>query len=182
MKSPFTVEELDALISACIDFTGEGDEDFYAGNIAGRQGVNVDAARVKRMMEWVAKMDTALLEDRGLGKDDIQYFRLGLAARQMMRNGGFESYLRRRRQKEYSELARLWLPITISLLSLLVSLFTALAPNDNTKRIDELSAQLSALRGDQNQTKDLVNTIRVNVDAISARLPKKTRTSNGPRG
>ncbi len=118
MKPPYTVEELDALISACIDFTGEGNEDFYVGNIAGRQGVNADAARAKRMMEWVVKMDTGLLEDRGFGKDDIQYFRLGLDARQMMRDGGFESYLRRRRKKEYSELSRLWLPITISLLSL----------------------------------------------------------------
>ncbi len=177
MKTPYTIIELDALIRACIDFTDQHGEYFYTGNIAGREGVSPDDVPVRRMMDWVAETDKGLLEYRGFAQDNVEYFRLGLDAKRIMSNGGFKWYLRSRAQKEYLERARMWAPIFISLLALIVSFLALQIPKDSARKIDDLSAKLNALRSDQDQTRAMVTTIRANVDTISSRLRKQTRTS-----
>lgn len=174
MTTPYTTKDLDALILACIEFTDRNGEYFYAGNVV-PEGMSQDQAR--RMLDWVAEIDKGLLEYRGFGNDNVEYFRLGLDARQMTSNGGFEKYLRGRARKEYREGARLWAPIFISLLALVVSVLGLLVPKDSAEKIDDLYAQLNALRSDQGQTGEMIKTIRANIETISSRLPKKQRSN-----
>lgn len=169
MNIPYTAKELDDLMGACVEFTDLGDPYFWAGNIGGRHGVGADNDAVKRMLYWVSGMDKTIIEYTGFGKDDVPYFRLALGARQMMAGGGFGPYFRRKKMIESLEQLRLWAPIGISLLALVVSFFAWQAPKGNTKRIDELSSQITALRIDQTQTKATVDMIRGGV-AVGPRL------------
>lgn len=99
MQSPFTTTELDALLKACIEFAdAHNEESFYAGNIANREGVG-DIDPTKRMMEWVAETDKEVLENMGLGKDGVTYFRIGVRARQVMNTGGFKNYFKEKKDK-----------------------------------------------------------------------------------
>jgi hypothetical protein len=170
MTTPYTIEALDALMRACIEFTDHHDQDFYAAIIAVE---GLDSDQVRRMMDWVVKTDNGLLEYRGFGTDNVEYFRLGPDAKQMMGDGGFKWYLRNKAKKGYLEFTRLWAPIFISLAALAVSSYGALNPKDEAKKIDKLEAQLNALQRDHDQTRSMVVEIRQNVDTISSRLPKK---------
>lgn len=60
METPYTIKELDALIHACVSFTEQHEPNFWAGNIAGRDGVSSDIPSVERMMDWVAEAIRAL--------------------------------------------------------------------------------------------------------------------------
>lgn len=122
MKSPYSVAELDALIRACIEFTDDYAPDFAVGNIGGRDEVGVDIDANQRMLEWVAELDKGLIENRGFGLHNINYFRLGHDARQMMKGGGFEKYFRRRERKVSWINTHKWAPIGISILLLLAAI------------------------------------------------------------
>lgn len=100
MTLPYTIEELDALLRACIKYGDTFEEPFYTGNIAGREGVRTDIDYVLRMMEWVAKTDSNLLENLGFSKNDVIYFRVGYGARQMMDKGGFKKYFANKIRKQ----------------------------------------------------------------------------------
>jgi len=106
---------------ACISFTDQYEQYFMVGNIAGRGSVNAELDPVRRMMDWVAETDRRLIEYTGLGKDNVPYFRLGYDARQIMKNGGFHKYFRGRQVRERLEHVRMWAPICISLLALVVA-------------------------------------------------------------
>lgn len=160
MEIPYTITELDDLLGACIEFTELGDPYFWAGNIGGRNGVSADNDVVKRMLYWVSEMDKTIIEYTGIGKDNVPYFRLGLGGRQMMAGGGFGPNFRRKKMIEGLEQLRLWAPIGISLLALVVSFLAWQAPKGNSKRIDELSGLITALQIDQAQTKATVDVIR----------------------
>ena len=103
MIQPYTNEQLDALLRACIEFADTfQEESFYSGNIAGREGVVADSLAVQRMLEWVAEQDKGLLVNRGFGNDNITYFRLGLDARHVVNTGGFGAYFRNKSRKRVS--------------------------------------------------------------------------------
>src|SRR6267154_446044 len=97
MRIPYTTERLDSLIGACVEFTEQHESYFMTGNIAGREGGSADIDEVSRMMHWVAEMDKGVLEYSGIGQDNVPYFRLGHEAMQIMTEGGFKKYLRRKR-------------------------------------------------------------------------------------
>jgi len=177
MKTPYTITELDALIHACVSFTDQHESYFMTGNIAGSDGVSADIDAVRRMMDWVAETDKGLLEYSGLGQDNVPYFRLGRDAKRIMNNGGFKRYLRNRTVRESLERVRMWAPICISLLAVIVSILAWQTPKGSSNKIDDLTTQLNGLRSDQEQTKAMVTTIRANLDTISSRLPTTTPTS-----
>lgn len=168
MTTPYTITELDALLNACVSFTEIHEPNFWAGNLAGRDGVSSDTPSVERMMDWVAQTDKGLLESLGFGKDNVVYYQLGREAKRVMIEGGFKKYLLKRKVREHLEQARIWAPIGISLLAAIVSILVWQSPKDSSKRIDDLTTQLNALRSDQEQTKAKVSTIRESVDTISA--------------
>lgn len=180
MKIPYTITELDALMHACVSFTEQHEPNFYAGNIAGRDGVSTDIDSVKRMMDWVAETDKGLLESLGFGKDNVVYFRLGRDAQRIMNNGGFKKYFRNRTMKERLERVRIWAPIGISLLAVIISILVWQAPKGSSSRIDDLTTQLNGLRSDQEQTKAMVTAIRGDSHEGSfPPLPTKTPTNGG---
>jgi len=179
MQTRYTIEELDALINACVYFTDHIEPRFYAGNIGGRDGVSVDDDYVHRMMDWVAETDKGLLESLGFANDNIVYFRLGRNAKQMMNDGGFRKYLRNKTMMQRLEYARMWAPIFISLLAAVVSIFAWLAPKANSNRIDGLGAQVNELRSDQEQTKAMVTTIKGRLETIPSHQPTPTPTLSG---
>ena len=159
MKTPYTIGELDALIRACVSVTEQHGQYFMTGNIAGREGVSAYIESVRRMMDWVAEADKGLLEYSGLGQDNVPYFRLGSDAKRIMNNGGFRWYLRNRNLRESLERVRLWAPISISLLALIVSILAWQTPKDTSNAIDDLTIELNRLRDDQEQTKAVMTTI-----------------------
>jgi len=175
MKSPYTTKELDDLIGACVEYTDQHEPYFYTGNICGRTGVSVDTDVVKRMMDWAAETDRGVLEFSGFGKDNISYFRLGRDARQVMKDGGFEKYLRRRTAIERLELVKSWSPMCIALLALFVSVLAWQAPKGSSNRIDDIAAQLHELQIRQDQTKSTVATLQAGLDTVVSQL-RKTRT------
>jgi hypothetical protein len=174
MNIPYTVEELDALVGACIEFTDHHEPYFITGSIAGCEGVSVDIDTVRRMMDWVSETDKGILEYSGLSKDKVPYFRLGRDAKHIMTHGGFKKYLGRRKAIARREQVRLWAPIGITLLALLVSILAWRSPQ-GTKRIDEVTTQLKALQADQQQIKSRVATIQARLDAA---LLRPTTTTN----
>ena len=168
MKTPYTIAELDALMTACVSFTDQHEQYFTTGYIAGREGVNTDIDSVRRMMDWVVGTDKGLLEYSGLGKDDdVPYFRLGYDAKRMLKNGGFRTYVRDKTLRERLDYLRLWAPMCISLLAVIVSIFAWQTPKVSSSRLDELTIQLDRLRTDQQR-------MQANLDSISSRLSTTT--------
>lgn len=153
MKAPFPVTDLDNLLNACIAFTNEHEPNFYTGNIGGRNDVTTDSDAVQRMFVWIAGMDKGLLEDCGFGKDNIHYFRLGHDASEVMKSGGFATYLRSRSRNERLEKARLWAPIVISIVAIAVSVFALKMPTDTARKVDDLRSQLVELHNEQEKLK-----------------------------
>ena len=169
MNTPYTSRELDSLLNACLDFSQSGDQYFATGNIAGREDVSADIDSIRRMMEWVVALDNALLEYSGLGQDNVPYFRLGLDAKRVMANGGFKTYLRKRQTRESLERIRLWAPICISLLALIVSILALVKPNSSSKKLDDLAAQVNRLRRDHEQAKAMPATANTDLGAAPSR-------------
>lgn len=154
MKTPYTIEELDSLIGACINFSDHtGEVQFYQGNIAGRKDVRPDPDHVKRIMEWVAEVDRGILEGMGFGTDHIYYYRLGPHARQLMQEGGFRKYFRKKQQRKAVEGWLHWSPIVIALFALLISAAAWLFPREGSERIEELGLQMEELRVEQSDLK-----------------------------
>ncbi len=180
MNSPYTTEQLDALIVACVEFTDDHEPYFMTGNIAGRKGVSVDIDAVRRMMDWVSETDKGILEYSGIGKDNAPYFRLGRDAKQITTHGGFKKYFRRRKATARREQARLWAPICIAFLALIVSVLAWRAPQ-GTKRIDEVTTQLRALQADQQQIRSRIATIQSSLDAALLRLTTTTTNRKSQR-
>src|SRR5690606_35119217 len=121
MNVPYSAVDLDNLLKACIEFTEQNDTHFYTGNICGRDGVTTDIDSVQRMFAWIPETDKDLLEDCGLGVDNIHYFRLGHDALGVIKSGGFAKYLQNRSRRECLEKFRLWAPIGISIAAVAVS-------------------------------------------------------------
>jgi hypothetical protein len=95
MEISYEIKELDAMMRACVEFTDAHDPVFDAGQIAGRIGDDTDAYALKRMMEWVSKLDSGLFESLGPDKHNVTCFRLGPDAKKMIARGGFRTYFSR---------------------------------------------------------------------------------------
>lgn len=189
MTVPYTIDELDALVRACVDFSNENEPDFYTGNIAGRAGVSPDTDSVKRMMDWVSAADRGILEYSGRGKDNIAYFRVGHDAKTFLGQGGFGPYLAQKRRKEFIVQARLWAPICISLIALVVSVLAWRSPqggkraDDLNRRIDEINVRVDGaltqsvqLQAAQEQLRSRVSAMQPSVDSRpSPPKPSETR-------
>ena len=78
-----------------------------------------------------------------------------------MNDGGFKKYLRNRTVRERLERVRIWAPIGISLLAVIISILVWQAAKGSSSRIDDLTTQLNGLRSDQEQTKAMVTAIQV---------------------
>jgi hypothetical protein len=185
MSVPYKVEDLDALIRACIEFTDQDGSYFTTGNIVGRTGVDSDLDLVRRMMDWVSETDKGILEYSGIGMDGVPYFRIGRDAKRILGRGGFRNYLSRRHLIEVLDQMRIWAPICISLLALVVSALAWRAPqggkgadevnrriDEVNKRVDEVLTQVGPLRTAQEQLGSRVATMQSNLDA--------RRSSRGP--
>jgi hypothetical protein len=170
MKVPFPLEELDALMSACLVYASEKNDDakFYAGNVAGRKDVSAEVAPVMRMLAWISATDRELLESLGFGSDNLTYYRIGHDAEEMMRLGGFKRYFRKRRMAERTERTRLWAPIAISFAAATVSLFAWQAPK-SAKKIDDLAVQQQELRLAQKKLEGSLAELRDTVTRLPPR-------------
>ena len=178
MNIPYTAEDLDALVGACVEFTDEHDPYFTTSNITGRRGVSVDSDRVRRMMDWVSETDKGILEYTGIGLHNIPYFRLGHAGKQVA-GQGFRRYFRRRKIITFGEHVRLWTPIFISALALSVSVLAWRVPQ-NAKKLDELTAQVTSLKDDQHQIRGRLAAVQSNLDALEQSLKTKVNKSAKP--
>lgn len=168
MKSPYSTAELDALLGACVEYTDQHGQYFATGNIAGRGTVRPEIEPVRRMLDWVAETDRGVLEYAGLGMDMVPYFRLGHDARQLVSEGGFRHYFRRRTTKRNLELARNWVPILISLVALVVSMLPTRAP-EVQQSIDAVANRVSALEAHQVNVSSAVSVIQSRIDTLAAR-------------
>ena len=168
MKAPYTPEELDALMSACIDFP---DSHFAVGNIAGRAGISSDLNTAKELMEWTAAEHTDLLVNMGLDLHNIQYFKLGSQAKSVMEHGGIKTYLRRKRFVRNAEQVRLWLPLCISLGAATISCLAWQNPKSNAKRIDDLVSQVASLRADQVRTEAAIDAVQKKLESLPPSQP-----------
>lgn len=111
------------------------------------------------MFAWISETDKGLLEDCGLGVDNIHYFRLGHDALGVIKSGGFAKYLRNRSRRERLEKFRLWAPIGISMAAVAVSVFALKKPIDTASKIDGLRIQLIELQSEQNKLKAAVEKL-----------------------
>jgi hypothetical protein len=182
MTVPYTIEDLDALITACIEFTDEHGRYFMVGNIAGRSGVNSDLDAVRQMMDWVSETDKGILEYSGIGTEKVPYFRIGRNAKKILEEGGFKKYVSRRRRVEVLDQIRLWAPICISLLALVVSILAWRAPqgrervDEVNKRLDQALIQIGSLKAAHEQLGRTVAMMQSNPDArLSPPGSAKTR-------
>jgi hypothetical protein len=188
MKTPYTAEELDALLGACIEFTGQHEPYFMAGNIAGRDGISSDIDAVRRMMDWISETDKGILEYAGIGKDNVPYFRLGHDAKQITKSGGFKKYLRRRHVIAGFEQVKIWAPVCIALLALIVSVLAWRTPQSTksidevTTRLDDVTTQVRAFQADQQQIRRRVTTIQSSLDSALLRLSATTTSRKSQRG
>jgi hypothetical protein len=173
MTTPYAVASLDAFINAAIEWTGHHGSQFYAGNIAGREGLPDDVEEVKRMADWLVETDRGLLETLGFGTDDITYYRLGHDARRVMTTGGFAAYFRRKRRTKQREQFRTWVPICTAVIAILFTALTYFAPRRSDEKVDELREQVLALRRDMNQTTTLVQLLQARSDSLLAVTRKK---------
>lgn len=151
MKAPFPIHELDRVLAACIDFTDHHEPYFYWAQIADRCGMTDRGDEVQRMIAWLARLDDGLLEDCGHAKDNIRYFRLGVDARRVMSTGGLGPYFQTRSRTESLERVRLWSPVGISIVAVIVSLFALNKPAANSPEVRRLRAQVTELRREQGQ-------------------------------
>ncbi|MDO8828245.1 hypothetical protein [Methylophaga sp.] len=180
MKAPFSVIDLDNLLHACIEFTQHHEPLFYTGNICGRNGVATDADVVQNMFSWIAETDKDLLEDCGFGKDDIHYFRLGHGAIEIMKRGGFKTYLSSRSWTERLEKVRLWAPIAISIIAIAVSLFALNKPTVTANKVDDLHSQWVELHKEQEQLKAVVERLSKAQEQLSKQATPVAPVSNEP--
>jgi outer membrane murein-binding lipoprotein Lpp len=180
MNIPYTNEQLDVLIAACVEFTDHHELYFMTGNIAGRNGVSADIDEVRNMMDWVSETDKGILEYSGIGKDNVPYFRLGRDARQMRTQGGFKNYFRRRKAIARREQARLWAPICIAFLAFIVSVLAWRAPQ-GTKRMNEVTTQLRELQANQQQMRSRISTIQSSLEAAQLRLTTTATNTKSER-
>jgi hypothetical protein len=82
--------------------------------------------------------------------------------------------------RERLERVRIWAPIGISLLAVIISILVWQAPKGSSSRIDDLTTQLNGLRSDQEQTKAMVTAIQVDSHSgMSPPLPTNTPTNGG---
>jgi hypothetical protein len=184
MKVPYDVEDLDAFMRAAIEFDdSHGLQQFYAGNIGGREGVTTDVAIVKRMAEWLAEKDRGLIENLGFGNDNVTYFRPGLDARATMARGGMKAWINRRSRAEQVEKAKDWVPIVVSLVAITFTALGYFAPRVKTESIEELRGQVVALGAENKRTAKALFVIQSRVDSMvnspskAGVLPNRTKST-----
>jgi hypothetical protein len=175
MKSPYATDQLDALLAACIEFTDQYDQ-YFNPTLIDCQRVGTDIDGVRRMMEWTAEMDKGILEYAGLGLHNIAYFRLGHHARRLVTEGGFKQYFRRKEMLGYLEQVKAWVPISVSLLALVVSVLSWRGRDNSAPRVDALSVRVSDLQVRQAQMTGTVAALRSSVDTIALRI-RNVRTA-----
>lgn len=170
MKTPYTTRELDDLIEACIEFTDStGQTEFYQGNIAGRKAVSSDLDHVKRIMEWLAGMNHDILEGVGFDVHHVYHYRLGPHARQLVQEGGFRDYFRKKnRQSIFEEWLR-WSPVAIAFIALLISAAAWLFPRERPGRIGQLESQMEKLRTEQENLKKAFGSLKETADSPAVR-------------
>lgn len=160
MKTPYTFKELDDLLEACIEFTdGTGQAEFYAGNIAGRGAVIADFDYVKRAMEWLAETDRGILESVGFDMHNIYHYRLGTQARQLLRDGGFRNYFRKKNRQRALEGWLRWSPLAIAFIALLISAAAWLFPRERAGGIEQLGSEMEVLKSEQEALKKAFATL-----------------------
>jgi hypothetical protein len=161
---PYEAHTIDAVLHECIGFVDKHQEDFSASVIAGRGTVAVDSTEVKSMLERIARWDGELLENLGFGKDNITYFRLGVAARRVMASGGVGALLRR---QQLTRIREVWVPLVLSILAGVISIFAWLLPREAThKGVGEMKARLAALEQARVQQSQEILRLRVSMDSL----------------
>src|SRR5262249_27975312 len=150
-------------------------------------GVGSDTDAVKRMLDWVAGIDKGLVEPLGYGIGDIFYYQTGNEAKDILRGGGFRTYIARRKRAEFFDRAKQWSPIAISGLALIVSILAWLVPRGSngvdevrkrvdgvSERLDNAFAQISPLVASEEQ-------LRAKVENMQSKLQESAtmRTSGG---
>lgn len=179
MNPPYPPTELDALLRAAIAFERDHSSQFYAGNLAGREGVGVDSDVVKRMAEWLATTDEGLMANLGFGADNLTYFRVGNQANAVMADGGMARYFERKRRSERLEKAKGWLPIVISIIAVTFTALTYFGPRSAGARLGAAEREIAVLEATAAAHTRALDAEGARADTLEARL-REVRQS-GPR-
>jgi len=153
--TPYSAEQIDALLEACIEYRNDNDQYFAVANITGRGNVVTNAETTKEMMDWVAENHSSLLVFAGLGLDGVPYYRLGWDAKQVMSGGGFSKYLAQKQRKEFVTQTKDWLPIVASIAAVVVSVFAWQEPKDNDKAFAEVNKKIEHIETRLEQQKNI---------------------------
>ncbi len=177
MKPPYDPSELDAFMNSAIEFDDVHHEAFYAGNISGLGSVGADQEFVKRMAEWFAETDKGLIENLGVAPDNINYFRIGLDAKDVMKRGGMGPYLARRKRTERREKTRMWVPIFISVIAIVFTALNFFAPKRSDRKIEELDARLLRIEAENRIMVGSLRSLQARVDGLTAQIPRERAVS-----
>ena len=168
MNRPYPAESLDNVIKASQKFKKNYPNDhFSAGNLGGKERIPPDEAIngvLTKKMKYIAHLDLDLMEYLGFGSDDIQYFELGPQAGAFMANGGFKNYFEKMERRERTEKLRLWLPILISFLALIVAVLSWTASVN--KNVDKKDLKDLKLRVNQLEFKYNKNEVSLLLDQL----------------
>jgi hypothetical protein len=176
----FTPQNVDALLQACVEYRKDHGLYFYAGNLAGRQGLSADAEQVKQLMDWIVETDDKLLAFKGFGDDNVSYYRLGRDAEEMLKGGGFGTYLTKKKRLAALSQASIWLPVVASIAAVVVSCLAWQAPKDDeqamakiAEKLGSLQTQLEAQQGTDSTLATAIDDLRKEVALLSKRVPAK---------
>jgi len=153
--TPYSAEQIDALLEACIEYRNDNEQYFAVANITGRGNVVTNAETTKEMMDWVAENHSSLLVFAGLGLDGVPYYRLGWDAKPVMSGGGFSKYLAQKQRKEFVTQTKDWLPIVASIAAVVVSVFAWQEPKDNDKAFAEVNKKIEHIETRLEQQKNI---------------------------
>lgn len=177
--TPYSAEQIDALLEACIEYRNDNDLYFAVANITGRGNVVTNAETTKEMMDWIAENHGSLLVFAGLGLDGVPYYRLGWDAKQVM-SGGFSKYLAQKQRKEFVTQTKDWLPIVASIAAVVVSVFAWQEPKDNDKAFAEVNKKIEHIETRLEQQKNISADLATALADIRRDVKNSTVTQPEP--
>lgn len=171
----FTPKNVDALLRACVEYRNDHGLYFYAGNLAGRQGLSADSEQVKQLMDWVVETDDKLLAFNGFGNDNISYYRLGRDAEELLTNGGYRNYLARKKRRTALSQASIWLPVAASISAVVVSYLAWQAPKDDRQAMARMAERLGSIQTQLDVQKSTERELTIAIDDVRKELALMAR-------
>lgn len=164
MTRPYDVKTIDAVLQRSIEVEDSLRREFYAGEIPGGGPVPTGSPEVKLMLERISRWNSDLIENLGMDAQNITYFRVGAAAREVMRRGGVGALARR---AQVAGALKASVPIAIALLAAAISTLSWLKPREPAHRgEDELKARLAELDSSRAMADREILGLRASLDSL----------------